>query len=118
MHGEELQYVNEAFEKNWIAPVGFNIDNLEKTVDEYINAQSPVKYRTLAVCSGTAALHLVYKVAGITKGTPVFVSDSRTAPRHSRSPTRAAFPSSWIRNGIPGTWTPKRWKRRSGCIRR
>jgi dTDP-4-amino-4,6-dideoxygalactose transaminase len=76
MHGEELQYVNEAFEKNWIAPVGFNIDNLEKTVDEYINVQSPVKYRTLAVCSGTAALHLVYKVAGITKGTPVFVSDS------------------------------------------
>ncbi len=76
MHAEELQYINEAFEKNWIAPVGFNIDNLEKAVDDYINAASPVKYKTLALCSGTAALHLAYKVAGITKGTPVFVSDS------------------------------------------
>lgn len=76
MHGEELQFVNEAFEKNWIAPVGFNIDLLEKETDAYINGLSPVRYRTMAVCSGTAALHLAYKVAGITKGTPVFVSDS------------------------------------------
>ena len=76
MHEEELQFIHEAFEKNWIAPVGFNIDLLEKAVDEYINVASPVKYHTLALCSGTAALHLTYKVAGITKGTPVFVSDS------------------------------------------
>lgn len=76
IHEEELQFVNEAFEKNWVAPVGFNIDNLEKEVDEYINANSPVKYRTLALCSGTAALHLAYKAAGIKTGTPVFVSDS------------------------------------------
>lgn len=76
MHQEELQFIHEAFEKNWIAPVGFNIDLLEKEVDTYINRGSPIQYRTMAVCSGTAALHLVYKVAGITKGTPVFVSDS------------------------------------------
>lgn len=76
MHGEEQQFVNEAFEKNWVAPVGFNLDNLEKEMDEYINASSPVKYHTLALDSGTSSLHIAYKMAGITQGTPVFVSDS------------------------------------------
>lgn len=76
MHGEELQFVNEAFEKNWIAPVGFNIDNFEKEVGEYINREAGTNYLPLAVDSGTSALHLAYKVAGIKKGTPVFVSDA------------------------------------------
>jgi len=76
IHGEEQQFVKEAFDKNWVAPVGFNIDNFEKEIDEYINANSPKKIHALAVDSGTSALHLAYKVAGIKKGTPVFVSDS------------------------------------------
>ncbi len=76
IHGEERQFVNEAFEKNWIAPVGFNIDNFEKEIAEYINATSPSEFFPIALDSGTASLHLAYKLAGIKKGTPVFVSDS------------------------------------------
>ena len=76
IHGEEQQFVAEAFEKNWIAPVGFNIDLFEQEIENYINAASPGKFRALAVDSGTAALHLTYKLAGIRRGTPVFVSDS------------------------------------------
>ena len=92
MHGEELQFVNEAFQKNWIAPVGFNLDNFEREIDDYINANSPAKFRSLALVSGTAALHLAYKGAGIKQGTPVFVSDSTYCA--------TAFPISY-EGGIP-----------------
>ena len=92
MHVEELQFVNEAFQKNWIAPVGFNLDNFEREIDDYINANSPAKFRSLALVSGTAALHLAYKVAGIKQGTPVFVSDSTYCA--------TAFPISY-EGGIP-----------------
>ena len=76
IHGEEQQFVNEAFERNWIAPVGFNIDLFEEETAAYVNASSPVKFRGLALDSGTSSLHLAYKIAGIKRGTPVFVSDS------------------------------------------
>ncbi|MBP5173429.1 MAG: DegT/DnrJ/EryC1/StrS family aminotransferase [Clostridia bacterium] len=76
MHGEEQQFVREAFDRNWIAPVGFNIDNFETEIENYVNASSPEKVRALALDSGTSCLHLAYKVAGIKRGTPVFVSDS------------------------------------------
>ena len=76
IHGEEQQFVKEAFDRNWIAPVGFNIDAFEAEVGDYINATSPDKFLPLALDSGTSSLHLAYKLAGIKRGTPVFVSDS------------------------------------------
>ena len=36
MHGDELGYVNEAFERNWIAPLGFNCDAFETEMGEYL----------------------------------------------------------------------------------
>ena len=35
MHGDEIKFVNEAFEKNWIAPLGFNCDNFEKEIKQF-----------------------------------------------------------------------------------
>lgn len=75
MHGEEMIYVNEAFEKNWIAPLGFNCDNFEVEICEYLSKNIPNKYHSLALSSGTAALHLAVKLAKIKRGDKVFCSD-------------------------------------------
>lgn len=53
MGGKEIHYVNQAFESNWIAPLGPNVDNFEKELGEYI-----VSNNVAALSSGTAAIHL------------------------------------------------------------
>ena len=75
MHGEEIEYVKEAFERNWIAPLGFNCDGFEKEMSEYLSKGLNSPYHTLALCSGTAALHLAMKLAGVKRGDIVFCSD-------------------------------------------
>ena len=72
MHGDELQYVQEAFEKNWVAPLGFNCDNFEKEFKTYLGIDS---LNALCLVSGTAALHLAVKLAGIKSGDVVLCSD-------------------------------------------
>ena len=59
MHGEELQFVKEAIETNWVSTVGENINELEKRVAEYCGVQYAV-----ALSAGTAALHMCMKLAG------------------------------------------------------
>ncbi|MCI8416506.1 MAG: aminotransferase DegT [Lachnospiraceae bacterium] len=58
MHGEEKQYMLEAYETNWMSTVGENINELECMASEYIGTQHAV-----ALSSGTAALHLAVKLA-------------------------------------------------------
>lgn len=59
MHGEEVQFVMEAIETNWVSTVGANINELEKQVAEYVGTDHAV-----ALASGTAALHMCMKLAG------------------------------------------------------
>ncbi|MBQ4585930.1 MAG: aminotransferase class I/II-fold pyridoxal phosphate-dependent enzyme [Clostridia bacterium] len=76
MHGEEMKFVQEAFDKNWIAPLGFNCDNFEIEMNEYLNRGLPKDcFKTLALSSGTASLHLAMKLAGIKRGDVVLCSD-------------------------------------------
>lgn len=70
MHGEEQQYVQEAFDTNWIAPLGKNVDEFEKTVAAYVGVQDAA-----ALTAGTAALHLAVKLAGVQTGDIVLCSD-------------------------------------------
>lgn len=70
MHGDELKYMTEAFETNWMSTVGANINEVERTAAEKIG----VKY-AVALASGTSALHLAMKLAGIKQGDKVFCSD-------------------------------------------
>lgn len=74
MHGEEMKFVQEAFEKNWIAPLGFNCDNFEKEMSKYLVGEQS-EYHALSLCSGTASLHLAYKLAGVKRGDIVLCSD-------------------------------------------
>lgn len=70
MHGDELKYMKEAFETNWMSTVGANIDEVEKQIAEKIGC----KYAVALSC-GTAALHLAMKLAGVKQGDLVFCSD-------------------------------------------
>ena len=69
MHGEEQQYIQEAFDTNWVAPLGPNVNAFEKEMAEYVG----IGYAT-ALSAGTAALHLAMKLAGVKAGDRVFVS--------------------------------------------
>ena len=77
MHGEEMQFVQEAFDKNWIAPLGFNCDGFEKEMSEYLAGDK--EQHCLALCSGTAAIHLAIKLASVKQGDTVFCSDTTFA---------------------------------------
>ena len=70
MHGEEQQFVKEAFDTNWIAPLGANVDGFEREIAEYMGIKSAG-----ACVSGTSALHLAVKLAGVKRGDVVFCSD-------------------------------------------
>lgn len=60
MHGEELEFIKDAFEKNWITTAGENINELEKTVAEKMH----INYAVGLSC-GTAALHMAIKLAAL-----------------------------------------------------
>ena len=70
MHGDELKYMTEAYETNWMSTVGKNIDEIEGTVAGKLGCGYAV-----ALASGTAALHLAVKLAGVRPGEKVFCSD-------------------------------------------
>lgn len=70
MHGDELRWMTDAFNKNWMTTIGENIDAIENAVAEKIGVKHAV-----ALSSGTAALHLAVKLAGIKRGDKVFCSD-------------------------------------------
>lgn len=61
MGGQEIKYIQEAFDSNWIAPVGDNINAFEKHLETYLGVQVSVA----ALSSGTAALHLALILAGV-----------------------------------------------------
>jgi dTDP-4-amino-4,6-dideoxygalactose transaminase len=58
----ELNYINEAFESNWIAPLGPNVNAFEIEMKRYVNSENAV-----ALLSGTAAIHMALKAAGVQK---------------------------------------------------
>lgn len=70
MHGEEIKYMTEAYETNWMSTVGKNISEAERLVCEKVGCKYAV-----GLATGTAALHLAVKLAGVKSGDKVFCSD-------------------------------------------
>ena len=69
MGAHELEFVKEAFETNWIAPIGPHVDAFEQEFCQVTGAS-----HAAAVSSGTAALHLALQLVGVTRGDEVFCS--------------------------------------------
>ncbi len=69
MHGDEQRFVAEAFETNWVAPLGPNVNNFETELAAYTGCGYAA-----ALSAGTAAIHLGLKLLGVGQGDVVFVS--------------------------------------------
>ncbi len=69
MSGNELKYIQDVFESNYIAPLGEYVDKFEESLKNYTGA-----FHALAVLSGTAAIHLALRVLGIGEGDDVAAS--------------------------------------------
>ncbi len=69
MSDRSLELVKEAFDTNWIAPVGPNVDAFEQEFCQVVGAR-----HAAAVSSGTAALHLALRLVGVESGDEVFCS--------------------------------------------
>lgn len=67
MHGKEQEFVKEAFDTNWVAPLGPNVNGFEKELAEYVGIS-----HAAALDSGTAAIHLALKLLGVKEGDVVF----------------------------------------------
>ena len=70
MHGDELKYMTEAYDTNWMSTVGANINEVERLVCEKVGCRYAV-----GLSAGTAALHMAVKLAGVRPGDRVFCSD-------------------------------------------
>lgn len=68
--GYEQQYVQEAFDTNWIAPLGPNVNGFERELANYVNVE-----HAAALSAGTAAIHLALKAAEVDEGDIVFCQD-------------------------------------------
>jgi len=67
MGGTELRYVNDAFDNNWIAPLGPNVEGFERSLEDYLGNGNYVA----VLSSGTSALHLALLLLGVTTGDEV-----------------------------------------------
>lgn len=71
MGGTEQKYVNEAFETNWIVPLGPHVDEFEHRLERYLGHNKSV----VALCSGTSAIHLGLVMLGVGRGDEVICQD-------------------------------------------
>ena len=68
MSGKEMKYIHEAFDTNWVAPLGPNVNEFENTLQFYLGENNFVA----ALNSGTAGIHLALILAGVSQGDEVF----------------------------------------------
>jgi dTDP-4-amino-4,6-dideoxygalactose transaminase len=71
MGGNEQNYINEAFQENWIAPLGPNVSGFEDSIKKYLLSESSNQLEVAALSSGTAAIHLALILIGVKAGDEV-----------------------------------------------
>ena len=69
MSGNEMAYIKEAFDTNWVVPLGPNVNGFEKDLEEFVREGK----RVVALCSGTSAVHLSLIACGVGEGDEVMV---------------------------------------------
>lgn len=105
MHGEEQAFVKEAFDTNWVAPLGPNVDAFEREMASYAGIG-----HAAALSAGSAALHLAVILSNVKQGDVVFASSLTFPPASIRSAMKRRCPFSSIRSRIPGTWIRTLWR--------
>ena len=69
LSGNEQKFVQEAFDTNWVVPLGPNVNGFEKDLEEFVGQNK----RVVALSAGTAAVHLGLLAAGVKRGDEVLV---------------------------------------------
>ena len=76
MSGREMDYIKEAFDQNWVVPLGPNVNGFEKDLEEFVNRREgaePLNKKVVALSAGTAAVHLALIACGVGPGDEVLV---------------------------------------------
>ena len=70
MGGSEIEFINKAFSSNYVAPLGPQLNQFEASVSEYLGDE----LHCVGLSSGSAALHLALRLAGVGPGSSVWIS--------------------------------------------
>jgi dTDP-4-amino-4,6-dideoxygalactose transaminase len=97
MSGNEMKYIQDAFDHNWVAPLGPNVDAFEESLARYCGVR-----HAAALSSGTAALHLALIMLGIKSGDEVIASTFTFAATINPIVYQGALPI--LIDSEPGTW--------------
>ncbi len=77
MSGKEQDFIKEAFDSNWVVPLGPNVNGFEKDLEDFVNArgegQATLEKKVVALSAGTAAVHLALIACGVKPGDEVLV---------------------------------------------
>lgn len=76
MSGKEQHFIKEAFDQNWVVPLGPNVDGFEKDLEAFVNRREnaePMHKKVVALSAGTAAVHLALIGCGVGHGDEVLV---------------------------------------------
>jgi dTDP-4-amino-4,6-dideoxygalactose transaminase len=97
MSGGEMKYINKAFEQNWVAPLGPNVDAFEESLARYCGVK-----HAAALSSGTAAIHLALIIMGVKQGDEVIASSFTFSATVNPIVYQGATPV--LIDSEPGTW--------------
>ncbi len=102
--GEEMKYVNRAFDDRWVAPLGPNVDGFEEDIKQFIVGQDPAlkEKEVVALSSGTAAVHLGLVALGVGEGDEVLAQSFTFCA--SMNPIRYLGATPIIIDSEPDTW--------------
>ena len=76
MSGKEMDFIKEAFDTNWVVPMGPNVNGFEKDLEEFVNkrvGRPPLDKKVVGLSAGTAAVHLALIACGVQPGDEVIV---------------------------------------------
>ena len=108
MSGQEMKYIKEAFDTNWVVPLGPNVNAFEEDLERLCGEGKHV----VVLSAGTAAIHLALVNLGVSRGDEVicqsmtFSASANPIVYQGATPVRVQRQYSSIVNGTPGTWTP------------
>ncbi|MDE6510517.1 MAG: aminotransferase class I/II-fold pyridoxal phosphate-dependent enzyme, partial [Muribaculaceae bacterium] len=98
MSGHEMKFINEAFEGEWVVPLGPNVAGFEKDLEKFLGEDR----RVVALSSGTAALHLGLIMLGVGEGDEVMVQSMTFSA--SVNPVRYVGAIPVMVDSEPKTW--------------
>lgn len=102
MGGDEQRYVKEAFDTNWVVPLGPNVDAFERELAEWLAPQAGHDVHAVALSSGTAAIHLALVMLGVGAGDEVICQSFTFAATANPVCYQGATPV--FVDSEPGTW--------------